>query len=82
MVEPAELSFEEAFGRLQATVDQLEQGGLSLAEALTVYELGMRLVGQCASQLERSELRLSQIDQALGQRLADLEGGAAAAERA
>ncbi len=55
------LSFEEAFARLEATVQRLEVGDLSLEEALGLFEEGMRLVQQCLARLDAAELRVSQI---------------------
>lgn len=55
------LAFEEAYTRLEHTVQRLESGGLSLDEALALYEEGMRLAGLCARLLDAAELRISQV---------------------
>lgn len=56
-----ELSFEEAFERLQAVIQTLEGGGLTLEASLEQFELGMRLSNLCASMLDRAELRVSRL---------------------
>ena len=42
-----ELSFETAFQELEETVRRLEAGGLSLEEALALYERGQELAALC-----------------------------------
>ncbi len=56
-----ELSFEEAFERLQATVQKLEEGGLALEASIEQFELGMRLANLCTNMLDRAELRVSRL---------------------
>lgn len=51
-------SFETAFTELQAIVQRLEEGGLTLEEAMRLYEEGVRLVNLCAMMIESAELRL------------------------
>ncbi len=55
------LSFEEAFRLLEETVSQLEQGGLSLEEAVELFDRGMQLVKRCDALLDSAELRISQL---------------------
>ena len=57
----AEPSFEEAFRQLEETLRVLERGGLSLEEAVSLYERGLQLVRCCNELLDRAELRISQI---------------------
>jgi exodeoxyribonuclease VII small subunit len=57
----AELSFEQAFAALEATVGKLESGGLGLEEAVALYEEGMRLASLCGQQLDAAELRVSRL---------------------
>jgi exodeoxyribonuclease VII small subunit len=54
-------TFEDAFGQLQQAIERLEQGGLPLAEALTVFEQSMRLAGDCHRILDQAELRLTRL---------------------
>ena len=58
------LTFEEAFRRLGETAEQLEAGGLPLAEAVAVYELGMALVQHCNRLLNNTQLKITQLQEA------------------
>jgi exodeoxyribonuclease VII small subunit len=49
------LDFEEALRRLEAVVENLERGDAGLAQALTTYEEGVRLLAACQGSLERAE---------------------------
>lgn len=55
------LSFEELYSKLQATVETLEGGNLSLDDALTLYEQGMALAKQCNTMLDHAELRIQEL---------------------
>ena len=48
----AEMKFEEGLKKLEKIVDDLEDGNLSLDEALKKYEEGIRLSKMCAKKLE------------------------------
>ena len=56
--EPEELGFEEALGRLESLVGELEDGGLELESALAAFEQGVALARRCAGQLEEAEQRI------------------------
>jgi exodeoxyribonuclease VII small subunit len=56
-----EISFEEAFQRLQATIQTLEEGGLSLEASIQQFELGMKLANLCGSMLDDAELKVSRL---------------------
>ena len=58
------LSFEEAYERLNETAGQLERGNLSLEDSLALYEEGVLLSRHCESLLDKAELRVSQISPA------------------
>ncbi len=62
-----ELSFEEAFGELETTVRRLEEGDLTLEQALHLYERGKLLAQRCNDTLDAAELRIQQIEIARGQ---------------
>jgi exodeoxyribonuclease VII small subunit len=60
-VESAGMSFEQAFTTLEDTVGKLESGGLTLEQAVALYEEGMRLAHLCGRQLDAAELRVSRL---------------------
>lgn len=53
-----QLSFEQAFAELEATIKKLETGNLPLAEALALYERGMALSKCCSQHLDQAELKI------------------------
>lgn len=63
-----ELTFEAAFRELEETVQRLEDGELTLEEAIALFERGQALAQLCDQKLEQAELRVSQL-------LPDAEGG-------
>ncbi len=56
-----QLSFEEAFQRLQAVIQTLEEGGLPLDTSIEQFELGIRLANLCTSMLDQAELKVSRL---------------------
>jgi len=70
--DPALLSFEQAIERLQAIVEELEGGSLSLEESIARYEEGVRLSRRLTQTLDEAEKRI--------ERLAEREGGAPVTE--
>jgi exodeoxyribonuclease VII small subunit len=56
-----ELTFEEAFAELEATVQKLEEGGATLDESLALFERGQELAAYCGAQLDAAELKIRQI---------------------
>ena len=57
----SELSFEAAFEELQAVVEQLEEGELSLEESIALYERGQVLARLCQERLDQAALRVDQL---------------------
>lgn len=55
------LSFEAAYKELEATVQHLEEGDLTLEEAIVLYERGMHLARHCSGVLERAQLHVQQL---------------------
>lgn len=55
---PAPPTFEQALVRLEAIVQQLEDGRTDLASSLAGYEEGVRLLRQCHQLLEKAERRI------------------------
>lgn len=56
-----QLSFEEAYERLNETAAKLERGNLSLEVSLALYEEGVLLSQHCETLLNKAELRVSQV---------------------
>jgi exodeoxyribonuclease VII small subunit len=67
-------SFEEAFTRLEDTVQKLEVGGLSLEDATRLYEEGMRLARQCNEMLNATELRIKRLQTSYGLQMEMVNG--------
>lgn len=61
--EISELSFEDAFRRLEDTVAQLESGGLTIDDLVSRFEQGMKLVALCRLRLDSAQARLSRLVQ-------------------
>lgn len=55
------LSFEELYSKLEATVNTLEGGNLTLDQALALYEQGIALAKQCSAMLDGAELRIQEL---------------------
>jgi exodeoxyribonuclease VII small subunit len=53
-----EKKFEEALEELEAIVERLESGELSLEESLTAFEQGVRLVNLCNQKLNEVEKKI------------------------
>ena len=60
MSEPEELSYEQARAELAAVVEKLEAGGVTLEEALALWERGEALADICQRRLDRARERLNQ----------------------
>jgi exodeoxyribonuclease VII small subunit len=52
------MTFEAAMNRLEAIVQQLEQGRIGLDEAIRIFEEGMTLYKQCQLQLQEAEKKI------------------------
>ncbi len=61
MSEMENLDFEEAFAELEEIVQQLEEGDLTLDQAMALFERGMALATQCNARLDAAELRVQQL---------------------
>jgi len=58
-----ELSFEDAFKRLESIVENLEKGESTLEESLKTFEEGMALVKICSQKLKEAEARIQKLVQ-------------------
>ncbi|ABE55848.1 Exodeoxyribonuclease VII small subunit [Shewanella denitrificans OS217] len=56
---PENLSFEASLGELEQIVIQLEQGDVSLDDALKQFERGINLVRQSQAKLEQAQQKVS-----------------------
>ena len=72
---PKEEAFEQLYARLEEKVAKLEQGGLSLDEAITLYEEGMELARVCQERLDGAEQRITKLRESFAP--ADRDNGAA-----
>lgn len=55
------IPFETALAELETLVEQLEQGELSLEEALQRFENGVSLVRTCQNALQTAEQKISRL---------------------
>jgi exodeoxyribonuclease VII small subunit len=56
--EPKQMEFEPALKRLEELVEKLENGELSLEEALKAYEEGVRMADACSKRLAEAEKKV------------------------
>jgi exodeoxyribonuclease VII small subunit len=68
-------SFESSLKRLEEIVELLEQGKVSLDEAVGLYEEGIQVSKECAEKLKATELRIKKLAKSVGGEfdIADLE---------
>lgn len=52
-------SFEQAMGRLEEIVNQLERGECGLDESLKLFEEGAKLAAQCNEILDKAEQKVN-----------------------
>lgn len=66
--------FESALQELEALVESLEKGDLSLEDSLSSFERGIRLARQCQTALNQAEQRVQAlIEQSGEQQLQDIK---------
>ncbi len=58
---PEELSFEDALGRLEELIDQIESGEIGLEESLKRYEQGTALIKRCRSVLDGAQKKIAEL---------------------
>ena len=56
-----DITFEEALKELEAIVDSLERGEISLDDAIAAFERGTRLKSHCQSRLEEARMKVEKI---------------------
>lgn len=52
-------TFEQAMGRLEEIVSQVEQGDCGLDQSLKLFEEGAKLAGQCEKLLDQAEQKVN-----------------------
>ncbi len=52
------ITFEQALGRLEKIVEQIESGRIGLEESIARYEEGVRLIKQCRAILDAAEQKI------------------------
>jgi len=55
---PEDIPFEEAMGKLETIVGELEEGELPLERSLELFEDGVRLSRACVQRLDAAERRI------------------------
>lgn len=61
------LDYEAAVKELEALVEKLEQGDISLEESLALYERGVLLTRDCQESLQAAEQKVQMLLQQAGQ---------------
>ncbi len=56
-----EMTFEQAYQKLEAIVESLERGDAGLEQSLKAFEEGMALAQFCTQKLQDAELRLQKL---------------------
>ena len=56
------VDFEQSLGSLQALVERLESGDLSLEESLAAFEQGVALTRDCQQALSQAEQKVQQLN--------------------
>ena len=56
-----ELTYEQSFEQLQATISELEGGDKPLEETLALYERGQALHKRCITLLDKAEIKIQQL---------------------
>ncbi|NQT32559.1 MAG: exodeoxyribonuclease VII small subunit [Candidatus Omnitrophica bacterium] len=54
----ANISFEKALEKLEKTIEELEEGGLSLDNSLKKYEEGIKLARLCQENLDKAKKKI------------------------
>jgi exodeoxyribonuclease VII small subunit len=68
--------FEKSLAELEALVERMESGDLSLEDSMKQFERGIELARACQQQLKQAELRVQQLVQKNGDaKLEDFAAG-------
>ena len=58
-----ELSLEDAFGKLEGIVEQLELEDITLEESFRIYRQGMEVLKYCSGKIDKIEKKVWKIDE-------------------
>ncbi|MDE7211502.1 MAG: exodeoxyribonuclease VII small subunit [Lachnospiraceae bacterium] len=58
-----EQTLEESFAELDAVMEELEKGDISLEASFALYQRGMQLVKQCNASIDRVEKQLIALEE-------------------
>lgn len=61
----ADLSYEEALGKLETIVEEMESGDMELEKLINHYEEGMRLRKVCSDKLEQAEVKIKALEESM-----------------
>ncbi len=71
MARAKKIDFEASLSQLQALVDQMEEGELTLEESLKAFEAGMKLTRDCQQALKDAEQKVEVLMQQGGELVAE-----------
>ncbi|MBS5596032.1 exodeoxyribonuclease VII small subunit [Peptostreptococcus sp.] len=67
-----ELSYEEAFSKMEDILSKLEAGNIKLDQSLDLYEEGIKLYRHCNKILNEAELKVTKFNSLQGEEGVDL----------
>ena len=67
MVEEKKMTFESALQELEAIVERLEKGEVSLDDAVAAYERGTELKKHCQERLDEARMKVEKIRETKGE---------------
>ena len=67
MVEEKKMTFESALQELEAIVERLEKGEVSLDDAVVAYERGTELKKHCQERLDEARMKVEKIRETKGE---------------
>ncbi len=56
-----DMSFEEAFAKLNKILEEFENGEVSLETSISLYEEGMLLKNHCDKKLQNAEMKIKKV---------------------
>lgn len=68
------LTFEQALERLESIIESMEAGDTALADLVSKFEEGSKLLKTCQAQLKEAELKIEKLNLTSGE-LEDFESG-------